>query len=261
VDLATITLVLTQDRVENGIIVDISAYRDHDIGLSCPGQRIGSVEANSAVTLCFEVTNVGDQTLTNIVLTDSVLEIDAETDLLEVFGDLEELAPGQSALVAWEITPERSLRLRTRVTAIPTDGVSNAQAGPSVSTQAEYDLSTFEPEKDPGFGDGFSAAVSILKGLWVALRVTVGFLLPLLILTPLLWLAWRGFSTWRRRRPPKAPKMAATPWTGPGSPPPPQAPTPGGDGGSSPGSSDPGGSGQGPGGPGGSGQPVGSDSR
>ncbi|MCP3992350.1 MAG: DUF4349 domain-containing protein, partial [Actinomycetia bacterium] len=38
VDLATITLLLTQDRVENFIDLTISAYEAHDNGESCPGQ-------------------------------------------------------------------------------------------------------------------------------------------------------------------------------------------------------------------------------
>ncbi len=154
VDLATITLLLTQDRVDNAIELRISTYDGHDGGASCPGQDQNSIEAGTKITVCFDVINQGDQTLTAVTLTDTVLGIDAETELIEVFGSLDELAPGQSALVATEIEPERDLRLRTRVTAIPTDGVSAEQAGPSVSTQVGYEIRTFEPDRPPGFGDG-----------------------------------------------------------------------------------------------------------
>lgn len=227
VDLATITLVLTQDLVENGILVDVSAYREHDGGISCPGSGINSVEVDSPITMCFDIINVGDQTLTNIALTDTVLGINAESELIEVFGTLDELAPGQAALVAWEFEPERSLRLRTRVVAIPTDGVSDEQAAPAVDAEAEYNISTFEPETDPGFGDGFSAAVAILKGLWVAVWVTLGFLLPLLILVPFIWLAWRGLRAWRRSRPKKQKPVYGPGPGGPGPTPPPPGPHPG----------------------------------
>ncbi|MCP4223199.1 MAG: DUF4349 domain-containing protein, partial [Actinomycetia bacterium] len=227
-DLATITLLLTPDRVENFIDLTISAYEAHDNGESCPGQGGYSLEAGSDVTICFEVFNQGDQTLTDITLTDTVLEIDADSELIPVFGALDELAPGQTALVAYQLNPERDLRMRTRVTAIPTDGVSSEPAGPTVSAQVSFDLNTFEPDEDPGFGDGFSAAVDILKGIWIGLTVSVGFLiLPLLVLVPLVWLGRRGWREYRRRRPPR-PRPGA-PGRGPipsGYQPPPPAPNP-----------------------------------
>lgn len=224
VDLATITLLLTQDRVENAISLEISAYQDHDNGESCPGQQGFSLEAGSEVTVCFDVVNRGDQTLTNIVLTDTVLEIDGDTQLIDVFGSLDELAPGQSALVAFQINPERTLRLRTRVVAIPTDGVTSEQTGPSVSTQVNFDLRTFEADSDPGFGDGFSVGVGILKGLWVALTVTLGFLSPLLVLVLVLGPAWWGWRAWCRRHPPK-PTPQPSPTGGYQPPPPPPPPS------------------------------------
>jgi hypothetical protein len=244
VDLATITLTLSQDRVENAMNVEISLYDGFDGGQSCPGQQLGSAEAGSEVTICFEVFNLGDQTLTDIVLTDSVLEIDDDSPLIEVFGSLSELAPGQSALVAYEIQPERTVRLRTRAVAIPTDGISSEPSGPSVSTQAEYELRTFEPDTDPGFGDGFGVAVTILKGLWIALLWLLGFIVPLLILVPFIWLAWRGLKMLNARRP-KKPMVIYSAGPGGGTPPPPPPP----------GNNDP----QGPVGGGSSGEPVGSD--
>ncbi|MEL6982229.1 MAG: DUF4349 domain-containing protein, partial [Actinomycetota bacterium] len=226
VDLATITLVLTQDRVENQILVDISSYQGFDDGRACPGNGDLRVEENTEVTVCFELTNAGDQTLTDIALTDSVLEIDADTELVPVFGDLTELAPGQSVLVAYETEVERTLRLRTRVVAIPTDGSSSEPAGPSVSGQDESEIRTFPSEDGPGFGDGFGAALGVLRGLWTVLTVTIGFLLPLLILTPLIVLGWRAVRAIRQRRPsrPAGPSGPAGPPPGPVVPPPP-APT------------------------------------
>ncbi len=197
VDLATITLTLTQDRVENQLLVEVSSYEGHNAGISCPGQG-SSVEAGSEVTVCFDVINNGDQTLTNIQIIDTVLEIgtDNQGELLPVFGEIDQLPPGQSALVAFEIRPERDLRLRTTATAIPTDGVTNEQAGPSVSTQVNYEVRTFESDDPPGFGDGLSVGADILRGLWIALTVTLGFLLlPLLVFGPICWLLW---LVWRR---------------------------------------------------------------
>jgi len=221
IDLATITLTLTQDRVENGIEVWVTSFEGFDEGRSCSGDRDLRVEENTDVTVCFELTNTGDQTLTDIVLTESVLEIDGDTELIPVFGDLAELAPGQSVLVAYETEVERTLRLRTRVVATPTDGASSEPAGPSVTGQDNADVRTFASEDGPGFGDGFGAALAVLAGLWTVVTVSIGFLLPLLILTPLVVLAWRGVSALRRRRPLRS---ASVP--GPVVSPPPSAPSP-----------------------------------
>ncbi|MEM9614010.1 MAG: DUF4349 domain-containing protein [Actinomycetota bacterium] len=227
IDLATITLVVTQDRLANNVTLDISTYENHDGGQSCPGDGGRSYENGSEVTVCFDIINRGDQTLTDITLVDTVLEIDEQTELITLFGSLDELAPGQAVLVAYEINPERDLTLRTRVTAMPTDGETNEPSGPSVSTRGEYNINTFEPDRDPGFGDGLGAAVDILQGLWVAVKVLAGFLLlPLLILVPLA-IAFRRFVSpaLDRRRQAKAEQRASA-WQQKTASPPPPAATP-----------------------------------
>jgi hypothetical protein len=220
IDLATITVVLTQDRVANAVVARLSAYEGHDGGRACSAGEGLRVEEGTPVTLCFEILNDGDQTLSDIELTESVLEIDASTELLPVFGDFEQLAPGQSVQVAYEFEADRPVRLRTRVTAVPTDGASPEPVGPSVTTQTQFVIDTFPSEDGPGFSDGFNAGVSILRGLWTAVVLTVSFLLPLLVLAPLVWLAWRALQAVRRRRPKASPPPA------PGPPPPPPAPGP-----------------------------------
>ena len=226
IDLATITLTLTQDRIENNLAVQVTGYDGFDGGQSCPGQELGSVEAGSDITVCFELINVGDQTLTGVVLTDPALEITSDTELLAVFGSLEEIAPGQSTVVAFETELERTVRLRTRAVAVPTDGSSSEPVGPTVSTQVNSEIRTFEPQRDPSFGDGFGLALSILAGLWVALRWLAGFLIPLLILVPFIWLALWGLRALRARRPqrPSASGPPSTPPPNRGPMPPPPSP-------------------------------------
>lgn len=209
VDLATITLALVQDRVVNNLELTVTAYEGFDDGAACPGESSLRPEANSEVTVCFELINTGDQTLTDITITDTVLEIDEDTNLIEVYDTLDELAPGQSAVVAFETVPERFKTLRTRATAIPTDGTSGEQVAPTVTANGSYDLRVFGEQNNPGFGDGFSAAVDFLAGLWIIVKVVVGFLLPMLIFLPFLWLAWRGLKILRRRRPKKPAKAPA----------------------------------------------------
>ncbi len=234
VDLATITVALVQDRVVNNLELTVTAYEGFDGGANCPGEQSLRPEADSEVTICFELFNTGDQTLTDIAITDTVLEIDEETNLIEVYDTLDALEPGQSAVVAFETAPERFTTLRTRVTAIPTDGTSGEQVAPTVTTTGSYDLRVFGEEDNPGFGDGFSAALSVLSELWVVTKVLIGFALPMLIFLPFLWLAWRGLKALRRRRPPKPQKVGSSPtavpayasgWTPAGQQPPPPVAT------------------------------------
>ncbi len=78
-----------------------------------------------------------------------------------------------------------------------------------MTTQASYEVRTFESDDPPGFSDGFSVGADILRGLWVAITVTVGFLLlPVLVLGPVLWLLWMA---WRRVVKPRMASRRKTP--------------------------------------------------
>ncbi len=200
IDLATITLTLEQDRVTNGIELAFSIYEGHDAGAACPGTGGNGFEPGDDITLCLEAINVGDQTLTNLNATDTVLEIDSIDDLTVVFGDPDELQPGQSVMLAYELTAERDVNMRLNLTAIPTDGTSAEAAGPAVRTQSSPSVRVDEDAADPGFGDGFGAAVSLLSALWTAATVAAGFAIPLLVLLPVLWLVWKGLSRARSAR-------------------------------------------------------------
>jgi len=200
IDLATITLTLEQDRVDNGIELAFSIYEGHDDGAACPGTGANSFEPGDEITLCLEAVNVGDQSLTNLNVTDTVLEIDSISDLVVVFGDPDELQPGQSVMLAYELEAERDVNMRLNLTATPTNGTSSEAAGPAVRTQHSPSVQVDEEAADPGFGDGFGAAVALLAALWTALKVAAGFLIPLLVLLPIVWLAWVGISRVRASR-------------------------------------------------------------
>lgn len=199
IDLATITLTIVQDQVRNGIEVNTSRYEGHDAGVGCPGRDGNPIEPGDQVTVCFELVNDGDQTLTNVVLTDSVLDIDAD-DLTVVFGDADDLQPGQALMLAYDLTAERSISMRVTVTATPTNGASPDAAGPEVRTTLTPRISVDQSAVTAGFGDGFSAATTLLSRLWVFVQVLVGFILPLLVLLPFAWLAVLGLRRLRRDR-------------------------------------------------------------
>lgn len=225
VDLATITLTLSQDRVENNLELQVTLYEEHDNGVACPGQGNLSTDAGNDLTVCFELINTGDQTLKELTLTDTGLGIDADTALIEVFGSLDEpLAPGQSIILAFEAQPERDLRLRTRAGARPTAGESEDPAGPPVSTSRNIDLNVRASQDDPGFNDGFDSGKELLVGLWVVVTVVAGFVVPMLVLLPFLVAAWWGLRALRARRAARRPTAVVPPppvITAPASPQPP----------------------------------------
>ena len=235
IDLATITLILEQDALRNSIGLDITVFEGHEAGALCPGRYPGETwfEPGDEITVCFETINLGDQTLTDIDITETVLEIEGSDALTVVAGDPNELQPGQSVLWAFETTVQRDLQLRASVTAQPT--VDDEGAGPAVRSQSTPQIRVDEDAADPGFGDGFDAAVSVLRGLWIFATVAVGFLLPLLILLPFVWLAIRGVrALWARRAERRMRRRSASQPATPSatadvvaenSPPPPPAPT------------------------------------
>ena len=198
IDLATITLTIVQDRVTNGIEVATSRYEGHDAGAGCPGTG-NSTEPGDEVTVCFELINTGDQTLTDVTLTDTVLDIDNE-DLAVVFGDPDDLQPGQSLMLALDLTPERTVNLRVTVTGTPTDGTSTEAAGQIVRTNLSPRIGVDRSSVSAGFGDGFEAGFSLLGRVWAFAQVFVGFLLPLLVLLPFAWLALKALGRLRQLR-------------------------------------------------------------
>ena len=200
IDLATITLTIVQDEVRNSIQVITTRYEGHDEGVGCPGGEGGtSFEPGDLVTVCFEVLNTGDQTLTGVGLSDSVLEIDTD-DLTVVFGDADDLQPGQTLMFSHELTAERTVNMRVAVTGTPTNGTSTDATGPVARTTVSPRIPVDQSAVSAGFGDGFDAATSLLARLWVAIQVLAGFFLPLLVLAPFAWLGLVGLRRLRRNR-------------------------------------------------------------
>ncbi len=186
IDLATITVTLIQDAVNHSMALQVTRYETHDDGASCPGDfgSEGSAELGTETTLCLEIVNTGDEPLIDLTVIDTALGITEPGDITTVFGDLSRLEAGQSVMVAHEFTADRTVRLRPKVTARPVtvgDSGSLEPIGPPIDVRSNGFIDVFEPEGDPGFGEGFTAGVSVLSGIWTFLRVTVGFILPLLI--------------------------------------------------------------------------------
>ena len=69
-----------------------------------------------------------------------------------------------------------------------------------MNAQGESEVRTFPTDEPPGFGDGFDAAVGVLATLWVGAVVVLGFVIPLLVLAPVVGLLYLAARALGRRR-------------------------------------------------------------
>ena len=223
VDLASITLTITEALSQPAFSVTVTAYPGHeDSGASCPGsQELAVDQGDEATTVCYEILNVGDTPLTSFSLQDPVIDVTV-SDLIVVFGDLEEtLEPGQSIILAAEVSPERRTRTQTRITATAVDADGEPVAGRTISNTTSLIIDVVDPGGLPGFGDGLDSGWELLQITWSAANVAMGFVIGL---APILVIIF-GFLFWRRRnRDGGAHALGTNDATVP--PPPPAPPTP-----------------------------------
>jgi hypothetical protein len=222
VDLATITLTITEALSQPAFNVTVTAYPGHeDGGASCPGsQELAVDQGDEATTVCYEILNIGDTPLTQFTVQDPVIDV-AVDDMIVVFGSLEDtLEPGQSVILAAEVMPERRTRTQTRITATAVDQDGNPVAGRTISNTSSLIIDVVDPGGLPGFSDGLDSGWELLQITWSAGNVLVGFIIGL---APILVLI-AGFLFWRRqkRRDSGAHAAGSDPTSVP--PPPPGAP-------------------------------------
>jgi len=210
VDLATIHVTLTEALAQPDVELGTSVYAGHgDGGIGCPGNE-SSIDAGEDITLCFEVINTGDSPLAQIAITDTVLDID-ESALTVVYGDpTTELLPGQSVIWSYETNADRTLRLRTRVTASPVNVDGTPIDARAVQIDRERVISVWDADDVPTFGEAVAGGWRVLKTLGQVLLVVLGALLPFIWVIPLIWLARRWFTSRKARRTVE-PSVADTP--------------------------------------------------
>ncbi len=208
VDLATITLTLTQPAPDGPAYeLVVTAYAGADDGVtSCPGEDDLSLAEGEAMTVCYTLTNTGDNTLTNLRIDDPGLGLKKGAFAL-VQGDLSApLNPDGVIVVAATVDADPSAFPSPRVRATAVD----ANGDPiRVEVQADVQRATLDVAADtsrPGFGDGLRRGWhGLLVGLG-ALVLVLGFLLPFVWVLPL---AYGARVLWRRRqarRPQPAPR-------------------------------------------------------
>jgi hypothetical protein len=196
VDLATITLTITEAVIRPSISLSVTSYPGAaDQGLSCPGSANLVVDEGTLTTVCFEIRNTGDTSLTDIQLNDPVLELEL-SDLTPVFIQPEEvLEPGQSSIYFYEMTADQTLRLQTRVSAVAIDEDGEPLAGRGVASTATATLQAVDPGGIPTFRDGLEASWEALVTLGELLVLAVGTLLPFVWIVPVVWLIRRRRNT------------------------------------------------------------------
>lgn len=199
VNLATIFLTLTEAESRPLFDVAVTGYRDHDGGAACPGDFGVSVDEGDPVTLCFELTNVGDTNLQEFEVKDAVLGIDSTDDLVLVFGNPDDiLEPGQSIIWAFEFEPVRRIRTQTRTTATPVLEDGTVLDGRAVSDTSSIEVDARDPGGIPGFTEGIRAGWDFVVTVVSVAVLAIGALLPLLIL--IVPVALAVFALSRRRR-------------------------------------------------------------
>ena len=212
VDLATIYVTLTEALAAPAIDGVVTGFLGHDDGISCPADGRLRVEEGGAATVCFEITNVGDTPLAGLTLRDAVLDVELG-DLIVVWGEPTGiLEPGQSIVLAHEMSIERNLRTQTRITAEPVNEDGNRVEGREVGSTVTMSIDALDPGGLPGFADGLEASVDALLAIGGLIVLFVGAVLPFIWLIPLGWLLWN----WQKRRSVPAGSRPATapqpPW-------------------------------------------------
>ncbi|VAV98899.1 hypothetical protein MNBD_ACTINO02-2242 [hydrothermal vent metagenome] len=210
VDLATIVVTLTEALSRPEITVVVTAYPGTDGGASCPASSGVSVDEGAAVTVCWEITNTGDTALTDIGLSDNVLDIDI-ADVLFVFGDPGAvLETGQSLVLATEVELARDIRTQTRIVGVPVDQEGNRLEGRDIATTQGIFLDAVDPGGLPGFGDSFDTSVDALRNLLGLVVLAAGAALPFF------WVPIVGWLVLRRRSSNRLAGSSAGPTDGPG---------------------------------------------
>jgi hypothetical protein len=195
VALATIVLNLTTADISPAVELFVSTYLgDDDNGESCPGEEDPEFIEGDEVTICFEIFNEGDTSLTDLTLTDTVLDVEL-ADLIVVAGDMATLESGASLVLAYETTVDRNVRTRTRVSAEPVNSETGAVVeGRTVSTTRSGFISVRDPGGLPGFGDALSGSWNVLQDAGQIAVLVIAAAIPfswILVLLAAWWLISR----------------------------------------------------------------------
>ncbi len=208
VTLATITLTIIEldpDRLTPEM--EVVAWLGDDVDDACPGVSDLSIGADDSAVLCVNVSNTGEDTLTDIDIQSTTLRL--RIDDFQVSqsgtGSLESLAPGEELLVHAALDAEDGFIYRVDASDGVTIGVSvtsNPETSPSVELVGDdaVFISADVDDPLPGFGESFSGGLGAMIAVLSLLMIAVGVLLPFLPFIALaVWLGRRAIIKSRER--------------------------------------------------------------
>ena len=164
VDLATITVFVTELTTRPGIAINALSYGAHDEGFGCfDNQGTRSGEVGDPITICYLVTNTGDTPLVDITLDDPALDATIDS-LVVVDGSAVQLAPGEILVLAHEIELTKPVRVRTSVsaTALDADRAELDEKVGATAASIRFDVTDFDA--------GFPSFGTVLTRSWDALK-------------------------------------------------------------------------------------------
>lgn len=173
VDLATITVFVTELLNRPGISLETMSFAGHDGGFSCfdsPTTRTG--EAGDPITACYRITNTGDAPLVDLSIEDAALGATIGT-MVVVDGDITQIDPGETVVLAHEFEMSESIRVRAAVTATGLDADGNEIADEVRATAPTVRFDVLNED------DGFPSFGEVLSNSWGAL-VTAAIVIALI---------------------------------------------------------------------------------
>lgn len=209
VDLATITVFVTELLNRPAVSIEAMTFAGHDAGFSCfDAGRVSQGETGDPITTCYRITNTGDTPLVDVVIDDPSTGATVSSMVL-VDGDITQIDPGESVTLAHEFEIESDLKLRTVVTATGLDQNGDPLDDEVKATAGTMRLNLLEVEDD-----GFPSFGEVLGRSWDAL-VTAAIVIALVAVAiapfaaAALVLGFIGLKLYRRM--PRTPRVETIP--------------------------------------------------
>ncbi len=199
VDLATITLTITERVPGPSLAIAVTGYQAHDEGISCQGDADISVDEGDDLTVCLLITNDGDSHLQDLRILDEGFGIDTD-DIVVTDGDLDAiLEPGGQIKGYFEVVAGSvSTGLETAVSGQVVNAEGADLGLERTGSRGDGVLNVRPDDSAPGFRDSLDKGVDVLQGIVGVIVILAGFFLPFVWVPVLLWAAWRFIP---RRRP------------------------------------------------------------
>ncbi len=201
VSLATIFLTLNETAPPeiNAIAeFEVTFYNDNDRGERCPGQDELTVDEGDDLTICVQITNVGNAELTEIELRDDRLRL-RPRDFTFIGTDEDVILSTDQQVFAWatiEAPADGSAFIELSAVAVDDNGDS-LRVRTEFDLVADYSLDFVQDDSLPGFVDALSGSWDFFKTLVGLLILLAGALVPFIWVPFVIWFL-RG--VWVRRQ-------------------------------------------------------------